>query len=178
MKDYSICFVNAFSSPTFCPNIYREFLLVICFRAAILLWKIHLLVFSFFTLHSPAYAVSGSILSVYFVIAFSSSTFCLLNICIEFLLIICFRKAIVIWTIRLPVFSILYFTVARIRCIRRQSIICQEIQSLYMQVSDHLLGFVISVYSSTQADQRYGERLHRLLYLIYRWLCRRHSLVS
>ncbi len=71
-----------------------------------------------------------------------------------------------------------YFIVARIRCIRRQSVVCQEIQSLYLQICNHLLAFVVSVYTSNRADRIYGERLHRLLFSIYRWLCQRHALVS
>jgi hypothetical protein len=74
--------------------------------------------------------------------------------------------------------SIFTSLAARLRSIRQQSVVNQAVQSLYLQVSHHLLNFVVCEYSSTRADQLYGSNLQRLLLLIYRWFCRRHSLVS
>jgi hypothetical protein len=73
----------------------------------------------------------------------------------------------------------LYFlTVARLRCIRQQSMISQFLRSLYYQVSTRLLHFTLTEFSGTPRDTRYGDLLQALLSRIYRWFCLRHSLTS
>ncbi len=71
-----------------------------------------------------------------------------------------------------------FLTAGRVRHLRRQSAVSNLMQSLFCQINDRYLTYIVSESTGSIHDQRFLNRLDQLRQQIQRWFASRHQLVS